>query len=31
MESSEAGDILMLEASTSKHKSSRGKEQQMEL
>ena len=31
MESSEAGDIMLLEASTSKHKSSRGKEQQMEL
>ncbi|CAL1152867.1 unnamed protein product, partial [Cladocopium goreaui] len=31
LESSEAGDIFLLEALTSKHKSSRGKEQQMEL
>ena len=31
LESSSAGDIFLLEALTSKHKSSRGKEQQMEL
>jgi hypothetical protein len=31
LESSMAGDIVLLEALTSKHKSSRGKEQQMEL
>ena len=31
LDSSAAGDIFLLEALTSKHKSSRGKEQQMEL
>jgi len=31
LDSSKAGDIFLLEALTSKHKSSRGKEQQMEL
>ena len=31
LEASMAGDISLLEALTSKHKSSRGKEQQMEL